>query len=414
MNKERLRRDLVENTIYVVLWAILFAAPLLMEYVQMTHEDTSFFNWHHIHTMWKVFALYLIAFLIHNFLIAPVLLYRHKLGRYAVFATLLLATFTIAQCSVHPQHDMGHKHMEHREPSHRDHPDERMTFTPGNHQTAAEPFANDTHQPPAHMKPHRPDGRPPFGFIQNEALHVFILFLIFGMNLGVKLYFKNERDRKKMHLLKNRSMEQQLESLRYQINPHFFMNTLNNIHALIDIDPTHAKQTVVELSRLMRYVLYDSSAATVSLQRDIAFMEDYIRLMRIRYDKRVDITTDFPAATSPDGNTAPDLTNNQIPPMLFISFIENAFKHGVSYQEKSFIDIQMRIDQEHVIFSCRNSRHENSQPKEKGGVGLANVRQRLSLLYADSYTLDTTETEKEYAVSVVIPRKMPSNQDGKA
>lgn len=105
------------------------------------------------------------------------------------------------------------------------------------------------------------------------------------------------------------------------------MNTLNNIHALVDMDAGKAKRTIVELSKLMRYVLYEASNRTILLSREIQFLDNYIALMKLRYTGRVRIECCMP-------DEVPEV---QIPPLLFISFVENAFKHGVSYQEESFI-----------------------------------------------------------------------------
>ena len=122
--------------------------------------------------------------------------------------------------------------------------------------------------------------------------------------------------------LKNENLTTRYNMLVGQINPHFFMNTLNNIHALIDIDTEYAKSAVIELSKMMRYVLYESGSETISLKKDIQFIENYIELMRIRYDSSIDICLDYPA-------TIPNKV--AIPPLLLIVFVENAFKHGVSY-----------------------------------------------------------------------------------
>ena len=229
--------------------------------------------------------------------------------------------------------------------------------------------------------------------LNGDILHTLVIVLLLGMNLGIKLYFKNERDHKKMQQLKSRNLEQQLERLRYQLNPHFFMNTLNNIHALIDIDAAKAKTTIVDLSRLMRYVLYEGARTMVPLQRDIAFMNDYLQLMKIRYAEGVRITADFPT----------DAPEAEIPPMLFISFIENAFKHGISYRHDSFIDIRLCIEDRHICFTCSNSIHRKQGDNNQGGVGLTNIRQRLELLYQESFTLDIQETATEYSVRLSIP-----------
>ncbi len=389
MNTKRLRRDLSENIIYLVLWATLFMAPVLGEYIRSTHDESFSFNWQQITDIGKVYLIYFAVFLIHNFFVAPILICKHRLGRYlAALAVLLIvsaAALTVMKPSMkqhmHEPRQMEERHMGPLGPR----PDGAgpEATRPHDHR-----FAKGEHR----RGPHKPEPFLPMLFGQSEVFNTFIIFLMLGMNLGVKLYYKNERDRKKMQLLKSQTLEQQLEHLRYQLNPHFFMNTLNNIHALIDIDSEQAKRTIVDLSYLMRYVLYEGAKANVPLQRDIAFMKDYIQLMKIRYAESVSISTRFPD----------DIPNTEVPPMLFISFIENAFKHGVSYQAPSFIDIRLSLEGRRLLFACRNSIHRKEK-EESGGVGLSNIRQRLALLYGEDYTLDISEQEKEYNVSASIP-----------
>ena len=366
----KLKRDLKENTIYLALWIVLFVAPLLVEYIQSSQSMGFAFNWNVVFDIWRVFAAYFVIFLIHNFLVAPLLIYRQKRGRYLFLAGVLVALFVVVQCSFHPGPPTGKRPPEHEMP---------LTQPPFEHHPA---------------QPLHEHGEPPMRLLNGDMLHILVIVLLLGMNLGVKLYFKNERDARKMQLLKSQNLEQQLDRLRYQLNPHFFMNTLNNIHALIDIDAAKAKVTIVDLSRLMRYVLYEGAKASVPLERDIAFMKDYLNLMRIRYAESVCIKADFP--TNP-----PD---TEIPPMLFISFIENAFKHGVSYQNASFIDIRLCIEASNICFTCNNSSHPVQKDEaHQGGVGLANIRQRLNLLYPKGYTLNIKETDGEYRVSMSIP-----------
>lgn len=371
----KLKRDLKENIIYLALWIILFVAPVLGEFIQSSRAIGWPYNWDVVFDIWKVFATYFVIFLVHNFLVAPFLIYRQKSGRYLLMAGVLVALFIAVQCSFHPS-EPARKHP----PMHEMH---RMEL-PFEHHPA----------PPPHEH-----GEPPLRLMYGDMLHIIVIVLLLGMNLGVKLFFKNERDRKKMQLLKNRELEGQLDRLRYQLNPHFFMNTLNNIHALIDIDAAKAKKTIVDLSRLLRYVLYEGARTTVPLQRDIDFMDDYLQLMKIRYADGMRITADFPAH-------APDA---EIPPMLFISFIENAFKHGISYRHDSFIDIRLSIEGQCVCFTCNNSIHKKLSDTHQGGVGLTNIRQRLDLLYPDGYSLDIQETTSVYRVSMTIPLTLISN-----
>jgi LytS/YehU family sensor histidine kinase len=247
------------------------------------------------------------------------------------------------------------------------------------------------HEPPPEFRDKLPERKPPIFFGERDIVAIIVLILMCGMNLGIKLYFRTRNDQKKLMALEKENLEQQLEYLRYQINPHFFMNTLNNIHALVDIDPEKAKDTILELSKMMRFVLYEGNKEGVPLSKEFEFIRTYIHLMRLRYTDKVKITIDMPKI----------LVNKQIPPLMLITFIENAFKHGISYQHESFIDIKVEISDK-LLFSCRNSKAEKAN-EEKGGVGLANVKKRLNLLYDNNYTLNIKDETDVYSVELTIP-----------
>jgi LytS/YehU family sensor histidine kinase len=233
--------------------------------------------------------------------------------------------------------------------------------------------------------------RPPAIAGEHDIVATVILILMFGVNLGVKGYFKSRNDQRKLAELEKQNMEQQLEYLKYQISPHFFMNTLNNIHALVDIDPVKAQETILELSKMMRFILYEGDKNGVPLSREMEFIRTYINLMRLRYTDKVTISVDLPAEV-------PDKT---IPPLMLISFIENAFKHGISYQHPSYIYIKVDIGSE-LTFVCQNSKAEKPN-QEKGGMGLQNVRQRLRLIYDDNFTLNIQDNPDAYEVELIIP-----------
>ena len=185
-----------------------------------------------------------------------------------------------------------------------------------------------------------------------------------------------------------------MDYLKYQINPHFFMNTLNNIHALIDIDTECAKESVIELSKMMRYVLYDSGSQSISLQNELQFVSNYINLMRIRYTGNVDIEFNYPRSNT---------SHIFIPPLLFIVFVENAFKHGISYNSASFIRIDVECDQKNVFCSVVNSRNPAKTPN-KAGIGLDNVTKRLDLIYGKEYSLKIDDSKPEqYSIKLTIP-----------
>lgn len=215
-------------------------------------------------------------------------------------------------------------------------------------------------------------------------------------NMAIKLFYKSIDDERKFEIMRRQSLQAEMDYLKYQINPHFFMNTLNNIHALIDIDTESAKDNIIELSKMMRYVLYDSSSPRISLQNELQFVSNYINLMRIRYTKDIDIRFNHPKSGAMD---------TFLPPLLIIVFVENAFKHGISYNKPSFIHINIKKEPLNLCCQIRNSRH-NEPKQDKGGIGLENVRKRLDMLYGADYSLFIDDAKPdEYSVELIIPCK---------
>ena len=214
-----------------------------------------------------------------------------------------------------------------------------------------------------------------------------------GFNIAVKLFFKSFRDEEMLKELEHQRLQSELQYLKYQINPHFFMNTLNNIHALVDIDTGKAKSTIVELSKLMRYVLYEASNKTILLLREVQFLENYIAIMGLRYTDKVSIEMKFPI----------EVPEVQIPPLLFISFVENAFKHGVSYRNDSFVRVIVQQEEgNRLTFRCTNSNNGRAD-EQHHGIGLDNIRKRLRLLFGNDYTLSITQDKNKFDVLLIIP-----------
>ena len=169
----------------------------------------------------------------------------------------------------------------------------------------------------------------------------------------------------------------ELKNLRNQINPHFLLNTLNNIYALTAFDAPKAQEAIQGLSKLLRHLLYDSDQPTVPLAEEVDFLQNYVKLMKIRLPASVKVTTRWSVA------------NGQVPvsPTIGISLVENAFKHGVSSTEPSFIDITLESTDHDLLFETRNSNHPKSSSDHSGhGIGLQQVQSRLDLAYPDRYT----------------------------
>jgi sensor histidine kinase YesM len=174
------------------------------------------------------------------------------------------------------------------------------------------------------------------------------------------------------------------------------MNTLNNIHSLIEADRKLAQNAVIKLSEMMRYLLYESGRGTTTLSKEIEFLRSYVKLMQLRVDDSVKVSFELPD----------DFDNVSLPPLLFISFIENAFKHGVSYREPSSLTFKMTQNPGSLEFMAVNTvstyRYENSIAHH-GGIGLGNIKKRLNLLYGDKYKLNIESNDNEFKVLLIIP-----------
>lgn len=378
-----------EHIIYSTIWAMLYASPVINIYTRMAGNPRITFSWTEILHAWEYTSTWLVMFTIHNFLLLPILLKKRKTGTYLCLSFLILLTGMFITYLNRPMHKNQYK--------------TRMEAEWKADSLAYERVAAVRLGDGRYCSPQNPMRRKPLDYQPidplpmlgpGELVAFFGGLLLMGMNLGVKLYFMSQRDRERQKIIDQRNLEQQMEYLKYQVNPHFFMNTLNNIHALVDIDPERAKTTIVELSKMMRHILYEGSKKLIPLTREVEFLNLYVQLMRLRYTRKVHINVDVP----------PQLPELKLPPLMLIIFVENAFKHGISYREESFIDIKLRVENKRLLFSCCNSKPTQVQrTNEKGGMGLQNVRQRLELLYDDDYTLDISDGEKTYEVKLDIP-----------
>lgn len=346
--KKLKKQQIGENLIYLMVWTVIILVPILnSKMLDEEHVDLG-----NVLQAWLRIAPYLLIFILHNSLLAPRLLLRH---RYLVYFLCDLAVITGVFGAV----DII----------------EKYAFDPV---TAETIFENRK------------------ASFTDLALHWNVLLGLFmcGANSSIKLMYQSLRDEQKMEELKHQNLQAEIDYLKYQINPHFFMNTLNNIHALIDIDADSAKDAVIELSKMMRYVLYDTGRETISMKKDLQFLENYIRLMKIRYSNELEIRIDYPQDLSP---------RISIPPLLLIVFVENAFKHGVSGSHPSFIRIAIRLAEKTACCTVSNSRRP-VRNVHTPGIGLKNVTKRLELIYGDDFSLRIDDSDPAiYSVTLEIP-----------
>lgn len=257
-------------------------------------------------------------------------------------------------------------------------------------------FSMPRHMPPSH------DGEVPQGFdtfsIMVRYWSFFVrdagmILLTIGLSVALKLGANwADMERKHQHMLSIQK-DEELNNLKSQINPHFLFNTLNTIYALIAVSPAQAQEAVHQLSTLLRYVLYENPQK-VAISQEINFIKSYISLMEMRLGEGI-VKVQYPDADKMDA---------ELPPLIFVTLIENAFKHGNTGRKDQPIEISITVDDQGDIV-CRTSNHFLSKPSANngaGGIGIANLKRRLQLIYGDRARLETTVNGDVYNAMLTI------------
>lgn len=359
----------IEFFIYLVIWLGIFSVP----YFQNRQFDA--INWEKVSSEWIRMTSFLIIFALNVFVLIPKLLFQKKYILY-VFISIasILFIITILQFLIKVSEPLGMPPMD-----------------LGQGMPPMELGAK--MQPPMGFKLRNTPEQKSFVMVFFDNFIIAILLVAASTSIKIMSQWLNEEGRRKD--LEKEQLKTELALLRHQVSPHFLMNTLNNIHALIDINSGAAKDAVIRLSTLMRYLLYETSHGYTYLKKEIDFIESYIALMKLRFSNKVLINVEVPS----------NIPEIQIPPMLFISFIENAFKHGVSYQADSFVIFKMEIIEDKLFCSIRNSKHptKDKTNKQYSGIGMTNISKSLALLYDKDYKLDVIDSENEFEVQLIIP-----------
>lgn len=229
-------------------------------------------------------------------------------------------------------------------------------------------------QPPPH------DNAPFFGELNHT---IFLYFVVYFFSLSLKI---NHR----LSKVQQEKTDAELLYLKSQINPHFLFNTLNLIYSLAIKKSEQTSEAVVKLANMMRYVLYESNKNFVPLQNEIAYIENYIELQQTRFGSSIKLLFDISGEA---------MLGKKIAPLILIPFVENGFKHGVNAEENSDIKIQIQVNKEDVILTVFNTKVSIAPlNKNEGGVGIANTKNRLELLYANNYELKIDDNEKDFSV----------------
>lgn len=377
--RRKLSKKYIETGILIFAWLAIFISPMLVSFAR-----NNSIRWEPVFGLWRNMLPYLILSLINHYVLVPYFFFKKK-GHYFIALLVLLALFAF---SLYQLKELDHKR-------HPDLPRQEMRAFPSDQVRPMPPF------PPSGELPNdRPQIRgnrvPLLSNLPPYVISIILALLILGFDTGTRSIFRwMQTEQENMNLEKER-IKSELAFLRNQISPHFFMNTLNNIHSLIDVDTEEAKESLIRLSKMMRHMLYDSEQNKIALKKEIEFIQSYIDLMKLRFTDKVRISF-IAKALKPD---------IEIPPLLFTSLIENAFKHGISYLEDSFITVELSTSDSELSFNISNSiapLKEKKNEEQERGIGLENTRKRLKLLYKENYQMNITQENGTFSINLKLP-----------
>ena len=376
--KLRLSSKYAETILFGFIWLLFFLSPLFIT------SETDSFNWNHLFQVWIRFSPFVVFSVINHFFLIPFIFHKQKLIYFSsVIVLLVVLSFTLSELKGSDNRKseiIGTRFAREHNPTPEDRPlpPPEFRMNPNPNQRGLRPIRQQD----------LPGALPPW------VNSLVTAILVIGFDIGLRTTFKWNKLEKERELADKERVKSELAFLRNQLSPHFFMNTLNNIHALIDMDRAEAKESVIRLSKLMRHLLYESEKETISLEKEIGFIQSYVDLMKLRFTEKVKVHF---AVNS-------EVKNIQVPPLLFTSLIENAFKYGVSYQHDSFIDIQLETAANKLKFNIRNSKSDSPNRDEStSGIGLENTRKRLDLIYQTSYRMEINETADTFSVYLELP-----------
>ena len=231
------------------------------------------------------------------------------------------------------------------------------------------------------------------GFFSGAFMFLLLNLVMAAIAIGILHFIRIRQIKQQLKDEKAKSTEAELAWLKSQINPHFLFNTLNNISSLTQIDPDAAQDAIAQLSDLLRYAMYETNKKLVPIKGEVEFMRNYVSLMKLRCNEKAKVNCQF------------SIVNDQlvIAPLLFISLIDNAFKHGLSSSRPSKIDILLEQKADTLVFTCDNTNYPKDDGDRSGsGIGLENTRRRLELMYANRYTWEQKIENDIYHVRIEL------------
>jgi two-component system, LytTR family, sensor kinase len=353
--------------VHILVWAVIVGLPI---YSAIRFKIGNDF----LLTYYTFTAISAIIFYINYLFLVPVLFFQKKRARYYIVVLSFVFFFYFIS-------DFANEHIF------------NYITNKGNSEQVNRPSGDERvpGQPPRQMGRSRFMVVLPYahtlGYISSS------LFMVF-LSLGLRVLERQSNIEKTQEEMEKAKLNAELSLLKNQISPHFFFNTLNNIYSLSTSSPEGSRTAILKLSKMMRYLLYESEDGDTKLSNEIELMTNYIDLMKLRLEDNYNLRVRYPD----------EYKDFRIPPLLFIPFIENAFKHGVSFREDSFIDISMATSDNTIIFRSLNSISGSTAVTglETSGIGLNNVRKRLDLLFPGKHNLQLNKTESTFEVLLTI------------
>ncbi len=342
-------RNFIQFLIHFIAWGLVFVLPFI---IFDKDPDFNIMDKMSHHAVWVLSLL--IVFYTNYFVLIAKILFNRKIGKFIVYNVILVLSVALV---IHFWQEAT------------------------------------MHHPMPHHNKFPPQGLP-FG-ISFLLRDISTLLVIIGLSVSVKMtgkWYKTEVERQEEE---KKHTEAELINLRQQLNPHFLFNTLNNIYALIAISPEKAQNSMLELSKLLRYVLYENNENFVSVDHELNFIHNYVELMRIRLNADVDLRIEINI----------EQTGKMVAPLLFIALIENAFKHGISPSSPSFIHIDIHeLNSKQLTCTIRNSYFPKADTDQSGsGIGLENLRRRLEILYPHKHIIRTEKEGDTFISELIIP-----------
>ena len=343
------RKDIWLFLAQVAVWTvILFAMPLA---TFLSTQDA-----HATHTsflvVWSLFRAPIAVYFVNFYLLGPKLFFKHRYGWFTLINLILILSL--------------------------------------NYQFFYVYFNRENIPSMPHM-----DANMWIGFFSGFLIFLLLNCMMAAIAVGIRHSIRTREIKQQLQDEKAKNTEAELAWLKNQINPHFLFNTLNNISSLCQIDADAAQDAIAQLSDLLRYAMYETNKKTVPIEGEVEFMRNYIELMRLRCNNKTEVTTTFDIKRDMD-----------IAPLLFISLIENAFKHGVSSNRPSKIDIRLLQNDGELIFNCENTNFPKDDTDRSGsGIGLENTRRRLDLIYGSHYTWEQSVNNGIYNLRITLKDK---------